>query len=485
MIRIAILDDEELIREGIKFKFPFLNHDFEIAYEGDDGHDLLEKLKSSDVSIDLFLVDMMMPKLKGIDFIREVSEFYKPANFIVISGYDDFSYVKEALKLGVSDYLLKPIDPNELTSVLLKEQDKIHTLRKSKFEHLRDEISHHLSKKEEIAKLSENARSYLQEFINNDSTIHIVLLGNLYSPKSFTDIRTSLEELLSDNQVLIWIYGIPQFFICITEKGFTQKLMDLINYQTVTTISFENMKDLKHLSSYFTKAIPLMSSLLTLGEKKVFTINIEKDCVDVNLLNKEEIEHTQISNLKYLIDCEDVKTSLNALIIILNQKIPQNIKEHAFQLFMWKHYHSEVLLEWLQSFDSPQLFQEQCLNFINALNEDKYQLTGKGILDRVIKDLSQEYATKKTLKDYADSYYIHPNYLARLFKQELGVTFIETITTIRMKKARELLKNESLKVSEVAQLVGYDDVRYFGQVFRRENNLTPSKYKNKIMTAKE
>lgn len=83
------------------------------------------------------------------------------------------------------------------------------------------------------------------------------------------------------------------------------------------------------------------------------------------------------------------------------------------------------------------------------------------------------------MKDYADRYYIHPNYLARLFKQELNVTFIDTLTKIRMEAAKTLLQNESLQVSEIAQLVGLDDVRYFGQVFRKITNMTPTQYRQR------
>ncbi|WP_026574260.1 response regulator transcription factor [Bacillus sp. UNC438CL73TsuS30] len=485
MIKIGILDDEELIREGIKYKFPFSDNDFEIVYEGDDGNDLLKKLKSTTLVVDLFLVDIMMPKLKGIDFIKQAKELVKTATFIIISGFDDFPFVKEALKLGVSDYLLKPIDPLELKNVLLKEHDKISSARVKRQELIHDEISHHLSKKGNLSELSEQSSSYLKGLVQNETAIHVVLLGNLHSPQSFTNIRKKLEESLTDEQLLIWIYGIPQFFIYISKTNNINRLLDLIDYPTVTTVSITSIKNIENLTSYFTKAISLIPAFLTLGKKEVVPIETMESLVDINMVQKEKANHQQTSNLNKLMACDDKKIALNALYLILNETIPQNKKEYAFKHFMWKYYKSEVLLEWLQSFDLPELFYDQCLSLIDTLNEENNQLNGKDILDRVIKDLHQEYASKKSLKDYAENYYIHPNYLARLFKQELGVTFIETLTKIRMDKAKELLKNESLKINEVSQLIGYDDVRYFGQVFRKFYGLTPSQYKTEQKTLVE
>ncbi|WP_099352543.1 response regulator transcription factor [Fredinandcohnia onubensis] len=477
MIKIGILDDEELIREGIKYKFPFSEYGFEIVYEGDDGNDLIEKIASSVLKIDLFLVDIMMPKLTGIGFIKKTKELVPTSKFIVISGFDEFAFVKEAIKLGVSDYLLKPINPDELHTVLLKERDRILLERKKEHEQFHDQISHHISNKEDIAELSEEARQYLAGFVKEDTAIHVVLLGNLYSTHNFINIRMKIEEALSEEQLLIWMYGIPQFFIMFADKNLLTKLMKLIDYQTVTSITFENIRDLNNLSSLITKAFSLIPSYLTLGEKR--SISIKDICIsdDSTITNRDEIDRSYTSNLTNLMASNDKKTSINALTFILNQTIPQNKKENAFQLYVWKYHKSNVLLEWLQSFDSPELFFNQCLNLIETLGKDQNSLTGKDILERVTNDMQLEFSTKKTLKDYADSYYIHPNYLARLFKQELGVTFIETLTTIRMEKAKELLKNESITISEISNLVGYEDVRYFSQVFRKYSNLTPSQFR--------
>lgn len=474
-IQVAILDDEEWVREGIKHKYNFAKNSFSIIYEGDDGVDLLEKIKLKLILPDICLVDMMMPKISGIDFIQKAKELLPATHFIVISGFDDFSLVKKSLKLGVSDYLLKPIDPAELYQVLNSEKEKMKMTFQRENEKFHDELAYHFCNKEMIHYLSESSKQKLFDLVHQFSCFHLILMGNIYSSAPLNVYQEIINSKLSEEGEILYPYGVPPYWICFEEPKKMQLIIEQLHFPTATVVTVKNIEDMNDLPTLYKKASSIIPSLLTLSKKKMISI-------DANYFDDEirheffHIENNYEKTIK-LIASEGEQTALNALYYLLNQPIPQNKKEQAFQLFVWKYYKSEVLMEWLQSFDTTILFTEHCKQFINILKEKRQPLTGRDIINRIIKDLQREYGSKKTLKDYAECYHIHPNYLARLFKQTLGTTFMETLMNLRIDNAKQLLLNTPMKIGEIAQIVGYDDIRYFSQVFRKFTGFTPSQFK--------
>lgn len=164
------------------------------------------------------------------------------------------------------------------------------------------------------------------------------------------------------------MYGIPQLFVFISRKDTAPSLLELIDYPTVTALTFESVSNIKSLPSLFTKAVSSLPLLLTLGQKVMFTLHCDDE---IRSLDRES---SQNSHFAKIMTSDDVNTSFNALTLLLDQPILQNKKEHAFRTFVWKHYQSEVLLESLQSFDTPKLFREYCLQFITLLNEKSNRL---------------------------------------------------------------------------------------------------------------
>lgn len=118
MYRVQIVDDEPIIRMGLQRMYDWSKQDFEIACMAQNGKEALEQLEVED--IDLIITDVEMPIMNGLDFIREVRERKIDVEIIVLTAYEDFEYAKEAIKYGVSEYILKPIGTEDIEKMLIK-----------------------------------------------------------------------------------------------------------------------------------------------------------------------------------------------------------------------------------------------------------------------------------------------------------------------------------------------------------------------------
>ena len=125
------------------------------------------------------------------------------------------------------------------------------------------------------------------------------------------------------------------------------------------------------------------------------------------------------------------------------------------------------------------------MRFVRSQRDEPHAQSGKEIVHSVIRSLRQEYGLKKTLQDYADERGIHPNPLARLFRTETNRTFLGLLTEIRMEKAAVQLEESGSSVAQIALETGYEDARYFSQVFRRQFGVTPTEYRQRAKEGRE
>lgn len=125
MFRVLIAEDEELIREGLKNILNWETMGFQIVYTATDGVDAYQYLENQ--SVDLIITDISMPQKNGLELIKDVREIDKNVRVIILTGYDDFDYARDALRLDVEDYLLKPIDEEELEKCVMKIKMKLQS----------------------------------------------------------------------------------------------------------------------------------------------------------------------------------------------------------------------------------------------------------------------------------------------------------------------------------------------------------------------
>jgi two-component system, response regulator YesN len=469
VFKVAILEDEELIREGIKLKYPFDENEFEVVVEHDDGHHLLSLLRDAESApLHVVLVDIMMPKMGGLEFIEEARMIRSDLKFVIISGYDDFDYAKKGIQLGVSDYILKPVDQEELKKTMDKLKRQLQQKAEAEKLLIHEELSLWFSQKE-IRPLSKKAEQWLKKEWTSDLQLYIILFGN---------VSNVLEEeaIYKSGSLDFPIFHLGQHNLWIhfdRSVNYADHLFQQHSHKTITVAHFDGISDYLSVPFYVNRGINSIQNILTLGERKYVKESLDKE---ENSQNWNKIDDKYLLLLSELKQETSQENACNRFKKILKQDIPQIIKEQAFYRIAHDFFHIDISSEWIQSFNDPNDFYQECVHLIDRQSGNDQPATGREVLQKVLQDIKHEYMKKLTLKTYAEKYHIHPNYLARIFKSECQVTFLEYLTNKRIEVAKEKLRYSNEKTYEIAAGVGFEDPRYFSQVFRKYTGLTPTEY---------
>ncbi|OCT15342.1 hypothetical protein A8709_14725 [Paenibacillus pectinilyticus] len=528
-MKILIVDDEALVRIGIKSLIPWEELGFELVGEAENGKKGLEMARA--YSPDIILTDIKMPVMTGIELIKQLRQDNHPAKFIVLSAYDDLAYVKEAMKNGAEDYILKlELEPDKLIQIMQElrtavvssknrdvnraishEYPRIYTaLHKDKF--FKDLLLGVIQNKEEILRqihvlqlnfLDKNVRCFIVEV--DDLTIY-----DKYgeSPHLLDySIINIVEEVLSSYAEGHVVSIHPKQFIAIFSLRKTERVEAGDRLNELTTNVRTSLR--KYLST---------SVCIGISNDHPNYMHIKQAFKEANeairhkfILPRGSDIHYRDINQMSIQENEDISAEMKKVESALFDGEIKVIHD-ALQLFIQKIHHSNNLTKELLtglSYSIYYLFQ----TFV-----EKYQLTGKNIINKEMyneittmnlkvdfivwmNDLNQRikeqllennenmrvFITKQfinkhykedlSLEKVAEHLQLSTAYLSNLYKKETGQNFVEYITEVRIRQAKFLLKTTDLKIAEIAREVGYADEYYFSKVFKKNVGESPLKYR--------
>lgn len=404
--RALVADDELMIRRGI---ISFLNkyEDFEVVAEAEDGEIALEMAMGQE--IDVYFVDITMPFLNGLEFIRELKNIQPDALVVIITGYDLFEYAREGISLGIFDYLLKPIQ-EEVFDDLIKRARVV--LAENSTEML---AKRYLGWAKE--KLVENREHLISDFLNKILDGHLTVdeieqecdYLHLEIPYTYYLILIKLDYQKNDDMKQVWNEDLLFF----AAQNVAKEVFATLSCETSCQDDYGN--------------------LVLLVERE------ESPNKEASLKIEEKIKQYQ----QFLASCMPVKCSV--------------VWEGANGVGeLGKVYHEAV-----QNIKRLRGFSE-VISSILQIAEENYQR----------EDLS--------LQDVADEVNLSIPYLSKLFRKELGYTFVDYLTDLRIRKAIELLHDDSMKMYEIAESVGYASQHYFSNVFKKKLGISPIDYKRNI-----
>ncbi len=396
MIKVLIADDEPRIRRGIKNIINWEEEGFEIVGEAEDGEEALSIAKEK--KPDILLLDICMPFLNGIQLIEELNNLLYNPVVIIISGHDEFNYAQAALRLKVFDYILKPIDRENLKILILKAKEEvISRIKLNERESFKD-------------KVFENNISYLkEEFFKS------WLNGKLDDD----ELKIRMENFnvtYSNNMGLILIKILEKNFVGIVNKNERELISyGIINLSSELMNKFDNLYIFKYSSSRVVilcnvESIIIWKKVLIELEEKISSLFKIDIIVEHSLLSKNPIE-------------------INSVFINLKRNVLEKSKK------------TPIVLE-----------------------VEKYIKKNYGDENLSIEKLSNKLGISQT-------------YLTRLLKKELGMNFIDYLTFIRIQNSIELMKDPSMKIYEIASLVGYNTQHYFSSVFKKNIGMSPNDYR--------
>lgn len=504
--RIMVVEDEPPSMRSIEKHI--LNcgvSDLAIVGKAANGADALKLIPK--VQPHIIFSDVHMPVMDGFALVEQVRKEYPDILIVILSGYQEFEYVKKALQFRLSDYLLKPINPQELAVVLEKLKAAVlRTIYQSTAKYLRACIGR-----------------YPPEDLPSRALKHYLVLtvnAGLYcdrsdcsKPPALLD-KTQLHLLLDDiaNEQYTWI----------VELGSANRMVAVIG---VTSAQRINTAPLLHRFSSLPQNTPLTISyaaadlheaipdaLIRTEQRIRFALIPGKaQLLDADAPFSPQIPpaipQAEWKKLLSILDSYGPSRFANALSSLLTQLIPpgspQQCYRHVFDsvIALLKAQFSgldsrsmcilESLPEKIFSYCLPdsiiQEFTISIQNFISSCDQvSASDSTTDAIIEKIASYLRRNYSGSVELSSLAVKFGISPAYLSTIFKKVYGVTPIKYLLNIRVEKAKELIASDpDITFRQVAQMVGYEDAHYFSRIFRSMAHLTPSEYRASLETLSE
>lgn len=534
MFKVLIVDDEPFIRKGLVNIIHWKSFDCEVCGEGADGVEGLELMES--LKPDIVFVDINMPEINGLEMIRLGKERLPKSKFVILTGYRDFSYLQEAIKIGAYDYILKPSKIEEISEILKR------AVMELKYEQAQEIEQQKLKEKfeESIPILKEKM---LFDLINGYSMPEQELKYNLRLYQLELDAFVVLyarmdEENLKENQKdqrYLYQFGLINTFTdlfgdyCHVEKVILDpnKIAFILSSQTGPLFDLDriasiagNVQQLVENCFDFTVTVAISS----VGERaeqikeKAFeceeclayrfymgpnSILLYKDLKgfykreDLSGLDRYEKQLTLSIQAG---DESQVLTTLNELrgeVIAYNAK-PEQIKQYYWTI-IYNINHIRLSMKALEKsvdekandmtslyklidesgsiLEIHELVETVAMNIVTRINQYNRQNINV-ILQQAMTFIKNNYQKSITLQDLASETFVSTYYLSRMFTKELNKNYVDYLNEIRMEAACELLKDPSYKTYEVSELVGISDAHYFSKLFKKYVGVTPTEYRN-------
>lgn len=526
-----IADDEAPARDTIREYLNVMGYTDIIEVE--DGVKALEAIEIH--KPDIVLADVRMPGMDGLEVLLKSKRLEMEPIFIIISGYSLFEYAQKAIDLQAFKYLLKPISYNEFESVVgqaLKKAEQKNTSNtdvRIKGDKALDYLRHDfirklllekpLSEKYVANKLKELNMEFLMKYFC------VVLLSldgysNMQLEMSQTDIdfiKADIENtagaIIKDTSYLSYSFSTKDgtaFLMNLqgdSSSVLLQEIYGLFNkvtghcrkkYKITVTIGISGLtENIYGLNNYYDLAYKAITQRMVRGGNQVFCIDTDESEKLIQAVISSKLEQELMSSMERcdvqkaneliaqlygpflkagIFNTEDVMKLNLKVIFLISKVLTQNsiLSEDAIgdEFMLYGRVNccegTDSILKW---FDNLLL---TCFDYISLKNKKRE----KKPVEIAREYIANNYNKGITLEFVAEQIHISPNHFSRIFKMETGINFVDYIAALRVNKAKELLKTEIHKVSEVSVMVGFNDVKYFCRIFRKLTGFTPSDYRN-------
>lgn len=536
MYSILVIDDEKWIRKGIIAKLNYREFKFKSIFEAENGQDALNIVKTQHPQI--IISDVRMPKMDGIQLLREVGAFYKDIKFIFISGYAEFDYVQKAVSLGAKDYILKPIVDEELKSTLIKVINELDNEMSIKIAAKKDK---EIKEANEIFKLEyvlnevfydnnmKNLSIPIDELYKNDlNSKFVVAILHLHNKQDeidennnnegyFKTFKNSIFEMLpsinnkcdlnvlifnnlrNSKEIFIIIIGNDVTLLKVNSVDYISKVYNIISEKVYNNFTIGLSDVAEEISKkLYDEAKCALELRLIYGNKRVYKY---KDFVtnEKNFFIYPEDKLKILSKCIQVGDLKNINILLNDLFITraLNEKSCEYISmlySECVNLLVKICNEEEIHINNVMQHEM--ITGEKVCNYNNCedivkdfCNTIKYIMGQRtncsffnnlSVVDKTEKYIKQHYSEELTVNELSQKFLINPTYYSNLFSKEVGLTLSKYITKVRIKNACKLLEGTSIGISDISFNVGYQDLQYFYRVFKKEMKLTPAEYRNSI-----
>ena len=531
MLKVFLVEDEFVVREGIKNNIDWKSHGYEFCGEASDGElafPMIQKLKP-----DIVITDIRMPFMDGLVLSKLIKKELPWIEIIILSGYSEFEYAKEGIKIGIAQYLLKPINGEDLIkevdSLAVKIEEK-HKEREIKEKYMREMKENFLKERKDLFQYLVTGSKSPAELLEISGRLDIDLSAIWYSivllkvqsmkhardeySNSIIEIEQKIEMLDSKKDLLIFDRNLEgkaflfkadskEDMIDFQEKYLYQIKEILDDYENIRYFGGigEPVNRLRELPFSFESASHafahryLVKDSLILNYKEIKQgIYQEEIKFDIGSMDIKQIDRSKIREFLKFGDKEET--------IYFVEEFFKDLGNNAMKSNMLRQYiimdsyfciaeFVEGLSFTKEEIDPPDSnsgvlqSEENAMDYLIRIVHKALELREKAasnrygdVVDEVIRYIEDNYADEElSLNVLASHINFSPNHLSMVFSQQAGQTFTRYLTNYRMNKAKELLRCTSKRSSVISMEVGYKDPHYFSYLFKKTQGMTPTQYR--------
>ena len=510
-MRIVVVEDEMCIREGLVKLLERIDRSYIVVGQADNGKSGLELIKES--KPDLVITDVQMPIMDGLEMLRCLQEKQPLPKVIILSAYSEFSYAQQAIKLGVSEYLIKPIIINELTQSLrsIEQQLAEESNKKGEAPELRSLEEVFSGIQSGRLPFTEKIRNYVyQKFsvdLNGNFVLILAYLGGHYEEERKRMVPSLLSLLRKSTSEECQMLDYPAFRSCLfVFPGVEEEPVLIKRFQKTVLGRLTMDQPIGFGWIQFSGIGKLAESLGIIRGYMDWCVSLGNDVI----IHYPRIKRLQTSPLSYPVDIENQMKA--ALCMSSPQKLreafrdfqsyfrkgllydPKKIKE-SYLRFIWSvinvakeldlsryfAINQQALLESVMEAVTNEELEKNMEGIAGLMPEEKNDEDKDDNMRLVIrrtKSLIHEfYARGITLDEIAEKLNVTPEYLGSQFHKEVGVTFSTYMKEYRIQKAKKLLIGTNLKLYEVAEQAGYATPKYFSKIFKEVTGQFPAEYR--------
>ncbi|GGH10492.1 response regulator transcription factor [Paenibacillus segetis] len=530
MIKVLIVDDEMISRIGIKSLIPWKEQGFTVVGEAENGKKALELIL--ELRPDIVITDIKMPVMSGLNLIKKTQAELvqgQPA-FIVLSSYDDFDYVKEALVLGAKDYFLKlELTPEKLLETLNRVSQLVSIEREQQNNNKKPYVEQLSANDYEIIK-----SNFLQEIIHGRSNREedidnklialemrlpkeriqcgVILLHGMDVYQKYNDhdihlfqfaVENIVSEIVSDyhfaHAVFTQAKEITVIFAHAEMDQMDKNMLELMNAIMKALQVYLNIRGLMGISKIregylsiktsYSEALEDANHVIVQKGIRNYELGSEEPVSDMSDYIKQFELTLHVSEMDKMSEClvhlvekikhtSDIsKNVLKSLCSTLLLSVHTYLNEYASSIKLEEAWGSDPYrsLEHLNTnYDFItwiEHLEKTMVAIFNSLGESRK------LIHQAKQYIHKHYVSNVSLEAIADELNISPNYLSYLFRKETKESVVEYLTKYRINKAKDLLRTTHYKIYEVGQMVGYDSEQYFSRVFKKIVGMPPLKFK--------
>ncbi len=531
MLKIFLVEDEFVMREGIKKNINWEARGYEFCGEASDGElalPMIQKLKP-----DIVITDIRMPFMDGLTLSKLIKKEMPWIEIIILSGYEEFEYAKEGIKIGIAEYLLKPISSEELLkevdilALKIEEKRKEREIRQKYIKEMEENVLKERkdffqylvtgsNSAAELLEIADKLKIDLSSICYNIVLIKIQSMDHAYDEysNSLIEIEEKLNQLEDNTHLLVFdrnLEGKALLFKADSEDTLRDVQNEYLDRMKQMLEKYEHIRyfggigvpvnRLGELPVSFEKASHAFAHRYLVQESRILSCEeleqggyLKKESFDISDISPKQIDRSKVREFLKVGNKGDVIYFVEEFFKDLGTNM---MKSNIFRQYITMDCYFCVVdfveglqmgreeIEPLDMSSGILQSQENAMEYIVRIIKKALELRERAssnrygdIVDEVMRYIEENYAQEElSLNLLASHVNFSPNHLSMIFSQQTGQTFIKYLTDFRMNKAKELLRCTGKGSSIISMEVGYKDPHYFSYLFKKTQGMTPTQYR--------